>query len=205
MTATTKQRRQRLKEVDWGLCFPLHNVQRPLELPSSHKFYVCEGLYISVAQLVCFVGSLGKDVWTWSSFRFWICYMYLRTMLNVNQSLKFKVWRLDWNVGNWRPHAKIWDSQRIGFWFRGNIYTEAVIYRYYDIFCITDSYLLTLDCWISLFSVPLLTIGETKAEARGARTATSPTKTWHAEEDARTTETGSYVWCARSYVWLLHT
>ena len=68
------------------------------------------------------------------------------------------------------------------------------------IFCVTDSYLLTLDCWISLFSVPLLTIGETKAEARGARTATSPTKTRHAEEDARTTETGSYVWCARSYV-----
>ena len=58
--------------------------------------------------------------------------------------------------------------------------------------------------FIFLFSVCLLTIGESKTEARRGRTATSPTETRHAEEDARTAETGSYILCTRSYVWLLH-
>ena len=94
----------------------------------------------------------------------------LRMFMFSVKSLKFKVWR--W-IRALKSEGHLSKLRLPMYWVLvSGKYTEVVIGIM--IFCIIDSYLLTLD-W--LFSVCLLTIGETKAEARGARTATSPTKT----------------------------
>ena len=131
-----------------------------------------------------------KAVDALSDFKISIC--DFRNTIDINQGPKFKgISKIEGHL----PKSETCNILDFGL-------VEMYIHELLEIiiFCSVDSYLLTFDCFIFLFSVCLLTIGESKTEARRGRTATSPTETRHAEEDARTAETGSYILCTRSYV-----